>query len=101
MAVLTRCVQRETWTMPVNHAVRTPFQLERLGLVMHANPVRPEEAEGVLNPGAVRGPDGELYLFPRLVGRGNYSRVGLARVRFNAAGTPVGVERRGYALVPT
>jgi len=33
----------------------------------------------VLNPAAVRGPDGELYLFPRLVAAGNYSRVGIAR----------------------
>ena len=34
------------------------------------------EAEGVLNPAAVRGPDGKLSLFPRLVAKGNYSRIG-------------------------
>jgi predicted GH43/DUF377 family glycosyl hydrolase len=48
----------------------------------------------------VRGPDGELYLFPRLVARGNYSRIGIARVRFNEAGDPAGVERLGIALEP-
>ncbi len=54
----------------------------------------------VLNPGAVRGPDGDLYLFPRLVAKGNYSRIGIARVRFNEAGDPMGVERLGIALEP-
>jgi len=61
----------------------------------------PLEAEGVLNPAAVRGRDGELYLFPRLVARGNYSRIGIARVRFNDEGDPVGVERLGIALEPS
>ena len=32
--------------------------------------------------------------------RGNYSRIGIARVRFNEAGDPVGVERLGIALEP-
>ena len=41
-----------------------------------------------------------LYLFPRLVARGNYSRIGIARVRFNPAGDPEGVERLGIALEP-
>jgi predicted GH43/DUF377 family glycosyl hydrolase len=60
----------------------------------------PHEMEGVLNPAAMRGPDGELYLFPRLVAKGNYSRIGIARVRFNAAGDPAGVERLGIAMEP-
>jgi predicted GH43/DUF377 family glycosyl hydrolase len=60
----------------------------------------PYEAEGVLNPAAARGPDGQLYLFPRLVARGNYSRIGIARVRFDRKGDPVGVERLGIALAP-
>jgi predicted GH43/DUF377 family glycosyl hydrolase len=76
------------------------FNLQRLGLVMEPEPGNPQEIEGVLNPAAVRGPDGELYLFPRLVARGNYSRIGIARVRFNEAGDPVGVERLGIALEP-
>jgi hypothetical protein len=47
---------------------------------MRPDPTRPEEVGGVLNPGAARGPDGELYLFPRLVAENNYSRIGVARV---------------------
>jgi beta-1,2-mannobiose phosphorylase / 1,2-beta-oligomannan phosphorylase len=80
--------------------VANPFQMERLGIVMQPDPSRPEEREGVLNPAAARGPDGDLYLFPRLVGQGNYSRIGIARVRFDNAGNPAGVERLGYALEP-
>ncbi|MFZ0638718.1 MAG: hypothetical protein WA020_05610 [Candidatus Acidiferrales bacterium] len=76
------------------------FKLRRLGVVMEPEPGNPQEIEGVLNPAAVRGPDGELYLFPRLIARGNYSRIGIARVRFNEAGDPAGVERLGIALEP-
>jgi predicted GH43/DUF377 family glycosyl hydrolase len=76
------------------------LKLQRLGMIMEPEPGNPHEVEGVLNPGAVRGPDGELYLFPRLVAKGNYSRIGLARVRFNQAGDPAGVERLGIALEP-
>jgi beta-1,2-mannobiose phosphorylase / 1,2-beta-oligomannan phosphorylase len=76
------------------------FQLRRLGIIMEPEPGNPQEIEGVLNPAAIRGPDGELYLFPRLVAKGNYSRIGIARVRFNAAGDPAGVERLGIALEP-
>lgn len=76
------------------------FELRRLGLVMEPEPGNPLEVEGVLNPAAVRGPDGRLYLFPRLVARGNYSRIGIARVRFNAAGDPAGAEHLGIALEP-
>jgi hypothetical protein len=67
---------------------------------MEPQPGSPHEIEGVLNPAAVRGPDGELYLFPRLVAKGNYSRIGIARARFNAAGDPAGIERLGIALAP-
>ena len=76
------------------------FQMRRLVPVMSPDPENALEVEGVLNPAAVRGPDGELYLFPRLVGRGNYSRIGVARVRFDGAGDPCGVERLGVALEP-
>jgi predicted GH43/DUF377 family glycosyl hydrolase len=77
----------------------SPYFLERLGIVMEADPDDPREAWGVLNPAAARGADGELYLFPRLVAEGNYSRIGRARVLF-AAGIPIGVERLGLALEP-
>jgi len=35
------------------------FQLQRLGLVMEPEPGNPLEVEGVLNPAAARGPDGD------------------------------------------
>jgi beta-1,2-mannobiose phosphorylase / 1,2-beta-oligomannan phosphorylase len=76
------------------------FKLQRLGIVMEPEAGNLREIEGVLNPAAARGPDGELYLFPRQVARGNYSRIGIARVRFNEAGDPAGVERLGIALEP-
>ncbi|MEP6668659.1 MAG: glycosidase [Chthoniobacter sp.] len=76
------------------------FQLKRLGLLMEPEHGNPHEVEGTLNPAAVRGPDGRLYLFPRLVAKGNYSRIGIARVKFNEAGDPSGVERLGIALEP-
>jgi len=76
------------------------FTLQRLGMLMEPQPGNPQKVEGVLNPAAARGPDGELYLFPRLIARGNYSRIGIARVRFNEAGDPAGAERLGIALEP-
>ncbi|WP_129337268.1 glycosidase [Cellulomonas endophytica] len=66
---------------------------------MSPDPDDPFEAEGVLNPGSGRGPDGELYLLPRLVAAGNVSRIGLARVLVED-GVPVGVERQGVVLAP-
>jgi len=78
----------------------TEFKLQRLGVVMEPESGNPQEVEGVLNPAAARGTDGHLYLFPRLVAKGNYSRIGIARVRFNEAGDPAGVERLGIALEP-
>ncbi|MEX2117329.1 MAG: glycosidase [Bacteroidota bacterium] len=76
------------------------FELKRLAQIMEPEPGNPMEVEGVLNPAAVRGPDGELYLFPRLVAQGNHSRIGVARVKFNEVGDPCGVERLGIALEP-
>jgi len=74
--------------------------MARLGTLMEPEPGNPFEAEGILNPAAARGPDGNLYLFPRMVAKGNYSRIGIARVLFNSAGDPCGVERLGTALEP-
>ena len=73
----------------------------RLGRIMEPLPGDPFEVEGTLNPAAARGPDGQLYLFPRVVARGNYSRIAIARVRFNGRGDPVGVDRVGIALEPS
>lgn len=80
--------------------VTSELQLQRLGTIMEPEAGNLQEIEGVLNPAAARGPDGELYLFPRLVAEGNYSRIGIAKVRFNAVGDPDGVERLGIALEP-
>ena len=76
------------------------LQLQRLGTFMEPEAGNENEVQGVLNPAAVRGPDGALYLFPRLVAKGNYSRIGIARVIFNKDGDPVDVERLGIALEP-
>jgi len=67
------------------------FQMKRICILMEPEPGNPHEVEGVLNPAAVRGPDGLLYLFPRLVGAGNFSRIGIARVKFDGAGEPCGM----------
>lgn len=76
-----------------------PYRLSRAGVVMTPAAGDPLEAEGVLNPASGRGPDGELYLLPRLVAEGNVSRVGLARVLLED-GVPVAVERQGVVLEP-
>jgi predicted GH43/DUF377 family glycosyl hydrolase len=75
--------------------------MERLGVLMQPQPGLADEAGGVLNPASARGRDGQLYLFPRLVAAGNYSRIGIARVIFNAFGVPTGVERLGTVLEPS
>jgi len=74
--------------------------LTRLGTVMRADPHDPREREGVCNPAAARGGDGEFYLFPRIVAAGNYSRIARTRLRFHAD-VPVAVERLGVVLEPT
>jgi predicted GH43/DUF377 family glycosyl hydrolase len=76
------------------------WQVDRLGIVMAPDLADHREVEGVLNPAVARGPDGALYLLPRLVAAGNYSRIGIARVQFDRSGDPVGVERLGVALEP-
>jgi predicted GH43/DUF377 family glycosyl hydrolase len=74
--------------------------LQRLSLVVSPEPGNPNEVEGILNPGATRGPDGRLYLFPRIVAKGNYSRIGISRVQFDLAGDPCAIENLGIALEP-
>jgi hypothetical protein len=55
-----------------------------LDLVINPEPGNANEVGGILNPAAARGPDGHLYLFPRLVAKGNFSRIGIARVEFDS-----------------
>lgn len=76
-----------------------PYALRRRGVIMTADPSEPFEVEGVLNPGTAWGPDGELYLYPRVVAEGNVSRIARARVVIEG-GVPVGVERQGIVLAP-
>ena len=81
------------------HVGPLPFRMERLGLLMSQAAGDPAEELGVLNPATARkGPD--LFLFPRMVAAGNYSRIGRTRISFDAAGTPVDVERLGVVLEP-
>lgn len=99
-------LERVQQTPPIGAAPRVStwverlLQLQRGGIVMTADGDRPEEAGGVLNPASARSRHGELYIFPRLVAEGNYSRVGIATVRFDPGGEPVGVVRQGIALEP-
>lgn len=74
-----------------------PYTLTRLNVLMAPDPGNPDEAEGVLNPATGRGADGTLYLFPRLVARGNVSRVGRAEVLFTGD-IPTSVRRNGVVL---
>ena len=75
-----------------------PYTLTRMGVIMTPEPGNELEAEGVLNPATGRVGD-ELYLLPRLVARGNVSRVGLGRLVIEN-GVPVGVDREGIVLEP-
>jgi predicted GH43/DUF377 family glycosyl hydrolase len=77
-----------------------PFKMKRLDLVIEPEPDNAYEVGGILNPAAARGPDGELYLFPRIVAENNYSRIGILKVLFDEKGEPCGVERMGVALEP-
>ena len=74
--------------------------MRRLELIIEPDPTSPYEVEGILNPAAARAPDGTLYLFARLVGANNYSRIGILEVLFDEAGEPRGVKRRGLAFEP-
>lgn len=88
-----------TSTPPTARATAIPYDLNRLGTIMTADPADPLEAEGVLNPGTAWGPDGELYLYPRVVASGNVSRIARAKIVVED-GVPVGVERLGVVLSP-
>lgn len=72
-------------------------QVTRLGIVVEPNG-DPLEIEGVLNPASARTRDGKLLLYPRVVARGNASRVGLIEAS-GSAEAPI-FTRLGYALEP-
>lgn len=75
------------------------FGAERFGVIMRPDPNDPRQAWGVLNPGGVRSADGVMHLFPRVVAEGNFSRIGHARVRYEAD-KPTGVDGLEIALEP-
>ncbi|MHB8573250.1 MAG: glycoside hydrolase family 130 protein [Candidatus Dormibacteria bacterium] len=77
-----------------------PFALRRLGVLAEPDPDRPEEIEGILNPGVTRDQAGlGPMCYPRLVARGNFSRIGMSRVRMEN-GEPAALDRLGIALEP-
>jgi predicted GH43/DUF377 family glycosyl hydrolase len=76
-----------------------PYRLTRLGVVMSADPTSELESEGVLNPASGRTSDGRLWLLPRLVAKGNVSRVGIAEIEVRG-GRPIGARRDGVVLAP-
>ncbi|MFT4281447.1 glycosidase [Microbacterium sp.] len=83
----------------VSTASTVPYEIRRLGVLMSPDPQAPEEVEGVLNPAVATDTDGRVWLFPRLVAEGNFSRIGRAEVQCDG-GVPVGVRRDGIALEP-
>ncbi len=81
-------------------AVDECYTLERRGVLMEPVEGEADQAWGVLNPATARDRNGDLWIFPRLVAEHNLSRVGRARVIFDAAGDPVGTEPPTVALEP-
>ena len=77
-----------------------PYTLQRVRTLMRPRPGDPNEAEGVLNPASARDKAGRLWLFPRIVARNNFSRIGRALVQ-QRNGAPFLVRRAGFALEPT
>ncbi len=73
-------------------------QVTRLGIVLEPSG-DPQEVEGILNPATTRTRDGKLLLYPRVVARGNTSRVALVEAS-GPAETPT-FSRLGYALEPS
>ena len=77
-----------------NTLAALPAHMQRIATVLE--PCEdPNEAEGVLNPASARDRSGELLLYPRVVGPGNTSRIGLVASTGGAQFT-----REGYALEP-
>ncbi|MDJ0333883.1 glycosidase [Salinibacterium sp. G-O1] len=89
----------ESATLQIGDRLSDWIEVERLGAVMTPDPDDPREAEGVLNPASARDAEGTTWLFPRVVGGGNYSRIGRARL-IETDGVPTSVARDGFALEP-
>ncbi len=74
-----------------------PYALQRLGVIMRPEPGNPDEEEGVLNPAAVVAPSGKVLMYPRLVAKGNRSKIGQAEILM-VDGIPHSIRREGIVL---
>jgi hypothetical protein len=74
------------------------FQLQRLGQIMEPEPGNPLESEGVLNPAAVRGPDGKLFTSFHGSSRGATIRVSVLPVHNSTMLVTRSASRLGIAL---
>jgi beta-1,2-mannobiose phosphorylase / 1,2-beta-oligomannan phosphorylase len=83
--------------MALDALTRFEGTIARLGVVLSPDS-SPQEAEGVLNPASATARDGTFLLYPRMVAKGNVSRIGLCRAI--RSGDDVRFERLGYALEP-
>jgi predicted GH43/DUF377 family glycosyl hydrolase len=72
-------------------------RVSRLGIVLEPSG-DPAELEGVLNPACARARDGKLLLYPRAVGKGNTSRIGI--VEGTGGPDSLTFRRAGFALEP-
>ena len=72
---------------------------KRLGIVFKPDQ-RAVDREGIINPASARLRDGSLRLYPRMIARGNISRIGLFRAHEHNRGALI-VDQCGYALKPT
>lgn len=75
-------------------------QFIRLGIVLKPEDSEADEREGILNPASARLRDGSLQLYPRMVAKGNISRIGSFHAVERSDGS-LKLEQWGYALEPT
>src|SRR5271154_4858903 len=83
--------------MGASSILRFDATITRLGVVL--TPQGESEAEGILNPASARDRDGHFVLYPRCVGQGNISRVGVVRAIEHSEEQLF--ERSGFALEPS
>ncbi len=83
--------------MEVDTLASLGAEITRLGVALEPDG-DPSEVEGVMNPATARTRDGKLLMYPRLVGRGNTSRIGL--VEASGPAEAPRWTRAGFALEP-
>lgn len=77
-----------------------PYRMSRIGALASPEPGDDREAWGICNPASARDATGALRLFPRMVAKGNLSRIGRATVHLDDQGRPVGLGPRETVLEP-